>query len=398
MITLEKIRLIRGEVKSSAGSLALVEPLAHAPGHYSHFLQKMNGIFESSGYETDVIIGPPASNTSLNCSIESSVSNFTYTVIYKISHLGFLKKFKRIIYIDLISTLALRNAASSHKKIIFFSTFYILPYVYYLLFVRKSCRVIFYRFNHHYFKNKIVKFFANKIFKNCARNIYFQSEFVLNEFRQKTGGVGNYLPIPIVPIPPRVDEFPEELFSDFPPKGEMIEILIFGINHISKDLHTLLNSLSKLEDKVKHKVRLVVAGAQIEHGGRVTGDMFRAVHVETLVVNRRITLEEKLYLFRRADYCFAGFKKSFTSSSGTLVDCIELQLPFIATFQQEITQLFQHEVWCKTYEAENSVSLRNVMETLVNDHKSSSTVVEMRVPDSMTKERFLLNLNLHDLC
>ena len=99
--------------------------------------------------------------------------------------------------------------------------------------------------------------------------------------------------------------------------------------------------LSQLSEKEKEKIRLIVAGVQIAHGGRVTGEMLRKAHPETIVINRRIPNDEKFQLFKRVDYCFAGFTKKFNSSSGVLIDCVELQVPFISTSHQEIAKLFE---------------------------------------------------------
>ena len=115
-------------------------------------------------------------------------------------------------------------------------------------------------------------------------------------------------------------------------------------------------------------------------------------HSNTIVINRKITEDEKILLFSRADYCFAGFKKDFTSSSGVLVDCIELQVPFLSTKQQEISQSFIKDKNCVIYEPGNFKELSALMKSkiLKNGKRIDKKV---KVPLEMTKKYFFETLS-----
>lgn len=338
-------------MKKTYRAIALVEPLAHSDGHYYHFLKKIHVALSHSESDVNVYVSffSKEQNEIPFSFIETAskgwLDAFSTFLSYIVS-----AEIKRLLIFDILSVQALRKAAKENSTIVFLSTFYFIPYIYSQIFL-KNKKVVFYRFSqpglHSAVIGKIISFFSSK----QAKNIYFQSRAVVEEFSKVTGSTPNYLPIPIIAQPIN------NLARD---DKKRINILLFGINHINKDIYTLVQAiklLKKQAPEIAKKLDITVAGVQQSGKGRITGEEIKAELNCVKCINEVISDKEKIRLFSEASYVFAGFKKSFHSSSGVLTDCLEYDVPFICSTHQELAV---EKVSCTHsifYESENAKDL-----------------------------------------
>lgn len=378
-------------MKFSKNRYVVIEPLAHADGHYKHFMIKFYNILTEAGLDvTKIVTINSEMSVQEHHSEISTMSNNSHAVLKKIISLIKSPPIKRLLYYDIISVIALHRARNNYDVIIFLSTFYFLPYIYSSLFLKRR-KVVFYRFSQPNFNNKFLKSITLKAASRQSKNIYFQTKVIKNNFDKIANCTTNYMPIPLRLVDKNsFDHRPPLLIKQ---NDDDICILLFGINHASKDTSTLLQSLRLLRSrklKIFRRIRLIVAGVQVTDGDRITGEEISKEFQRVTVLNQNISEEHKIMLYDLCDFAFAGFKTSFTSSSGTINDCLELQTPVITSSHLEISNyLVSHEA-ATLYEAEDSESLYTaIIAALSKKRKEPAKIRSANIPMDLSVERFL---------
>ncbi len=375
----------------SKNRYAVIEPLAHMDGHYNHFMKKIYNILTEADLDVTKIVTIKSETSAQEGHNEiATMSNSSHAVFKKF--ISFVKPspIKRLLHLDILSVIALHRARKNYEVIVFLSTFYFLPYIYSSVFL-KNKRVIFYRFSQPYFNNKLLNRITIQAASRQSCNIYFQTKKIKSEFENIAHCSANYMPIPLQVVDKNSVNYHTPLLVQ--QKKDDICILLFGINHASKDTSTFLEALRLIRFrnmKVFQRIRLIVAGVQIADRGRITGEQISKEFNRVTVLNKTISEEEKIALYEFCDFAFAGFKKSFNSSSGTINDCLELQTPIITSSHLEISNyLLSHES-ATLYEAEDIESLYTAMiAEFLKNGRDQAKVKSANIPVDLTVKSFL---------
>lgn len=379
-------------MKKQILSPIILEPLAHLDGHYFYFLEKIANLIKTKEtfcsiekkFEHDVLKPTPL--------LGFKTIKFLNCIDKLMSFLKF-KSVKRVIYIDIITTFSIYALRKKNNLIIVNSTFYFLPYLFVYLFLKKK-KIIFYRFTHLQTNNELFNFLINKLSSKLADKIYFQSSQAHDEFFLLTQKRSNLLPIPINLEKKDVQTYNKKKIINSKNLNK-INLLIFGINHINKDLECLVCAVRNLKNNnfdLFNRLKINFIGKQIKNENRVTSDDFHLMGCNIESIKNSVSEQQKSEFYLKSNIVFCGFKKNFTGSSGTLVDSLNYSRPAIINYQNDFYKFLKNCKSIYSYESESSNELYNVLKNILKNGVENFDFSEDLIPDLYKEKNFYNHL------